>query len=292
MGRTSRFGSTTAALLAALLPTIGSAEPVRLEPSSNWLVDYADERCSLSRTFGTGEQAVQLRIDSFGSWRDYRWLVTGRAVPRAGRSFGELKLRFSPDAEDRKANVLNGTVSGASAVSFTAAFAPPDPLPGGLSPERARVLGALSKPVDTAFEKRVTSLSMRFANGRTIDLALGEMDKPLEAMRACVDDLYKSWGLDPAVQKSLSRSAIIDTSTIRAVQARFPPSRLRTAYVPIRLLVDSRGKVTGCVDQAAIAPEEFMQAACTGLEAGNFAPALDAAGNPVASVYHTSVIYL
>jgi hypothetical protein len=291
MDHISKFAWSAVVLLAALLPAVGWAEPIR-EPSSNWVLDYADERCSLSRTFGTGEQAVQLRIDSFGSWRDYRFLVTGRPVPRAARSFGEVRLRFNSDSDDRKVDVLNGTVSGASAVSFNAAFAPSEPLPGGLSPQRARVLRAISKPVDPAFEKGVTSLSMRFANSRTVELALGEMDKPLEAMRACVDDLYKSWGLDPAVQKNLSRTAIIDTSTIRAVQEKFPPSRLRTAYVPIRLMVDSRGKVTGCVDQAAIAPEEFMQAACTGLEAGNFAPALDAAGNPVASVYHTSVIYL
>jgi len=65
----------------------------------------------------------------------------------------------------------------------------------------------------------------------------------------------------------------------------------KTAYVPIRIMVDSGGKVTGCVDQVGEAPDEFMKAACDKLETGTYEPALDAAGNPIPSVYHTSVIY-
>jgi hypothetical protein len=56
-------------------------------------------------------------------------------------------------------------------------------------------------------------------------------------------------------------------------------------------MVDELGEVTACVVQSGSAPEEFKDKACAGLKDGGFEPARDAAGNPTASVNHTSVIY-
>lgn len=135
---------------------------------------------------------------------------------------------------------------------------------------------------------------MKFHDGKTVELALGNIGKPLEAMRTCVDDLHKTWGLDPVVQKALSRKAVVKIECeVYAAQRPRPVAEMgqtpAPAFVPIRVMVDAKGEATACVVQSASPSVDFLKAAC---ESGGFEPALDAAGNPVPSVYHTSVIYM
>jgi hypothetical protein len=91
------------ALLGALLmmPVAADAadEPLRLAPRTEWVLDYADERCSLHRGFGEAENVLNLRIDWFGPRSTYRFLVVGSAVPRIDRPFSELRHRYTPDNE-------------------------------------------------------------------------------------------------------------------------------------------------------------------------------------------------
>lgn len=286
--------------LLATVPTQGSAkEPLRLAASSAWAVDYADERCSLARDFGEGDQTVHLRIDSFGSWRDYRFLVAGKAVPRIRRTLTEFGFALTPDGKERETGSLNGTIDGLSAVSFSGSFTPyQEPPSRGTPPRQLMELAAEPALPDPSFESQVNSIRMEFDGGKTIELTLGSMGKPLEAMRACVDDLQKTWGLDPAAQKALSRKAVVKVDGVRAVQRNDPRAvpemgqTPATAFVPIRVMVDGQGEATACVVQSGSAPADFQKAACAGLEAGGFEPALDAAGRPIPSIYHTSVIYM
>ncbi len=57
-----------ACLVAAPLLVAAAPEPapvsVRLKPSSQWVVDYADNACQLIRTFGEGEEKTVLLIES------------------------------------------------------------------------------------------------------------------------------------------------------------------------------------------------------------------------------------
>ena len=83
-------------------------------------------------------------------------------------------------------------------------------------------------------------------------------------------------------------------STIRRVQGWFPFTELARgtpAFVSVRVMVDSSGRVTDCIVQSEGVDESFTNAVCKGLARG-YEPALDADGHPVASVYSNSVIYL
>jgi hypothetical protein len=143
------------------------------------------------------------------------------------------------------------------------------------------------------YDATVTSLSIR-VRGTTMVLHTGSMARPLVAMRACIDDLYKSWGMDPAQQKTLFRDASPARSTVNHVKAVYPTRALfngTNAYVPVRLAIDTSGNATSCVVQAEGVDKLFSDAVCDNLQ-GKFRPALDSNGNPVASMYHTSVVYL
>jgi hypothetical protein len=269
-------------------------EPIQLAPSSTWLVDYADERCTLVRDFAEGDQSLQLRIESFGSWRNFRFTVLGPTVPRSVRSIGDISIRFTPDEEDRETGAIQGSVGEQRGVSFSAEFGQPGPDLDRLSETERRQLFATPKPIEAEFERGVSSMLIEFDNGKTVQLALGGMSAPLKALRNCVDDLYKSWGMDPVVQRELSRLPLIKINTAREVQRSYPTRMLGSggsAFVPVRVMVDQDGKATACVIQTGGVPKPFTDAVCEGLM-GSYETALDEAGNPVPTVYSTAVIYL
>lgn len=293
-----RIPGTIAAAICLALPAAAGAEepPSPSKPSTPWVLDYAEERCSLNRTFGEGDDWIGLRLDNFGSWRDYRVLVIGKAVPKSRRPTLEFTYRLTPDAEHRGGSAIGGTANELPAVSFSISFAPHDPSvdPSKMSIEESLTLAAAPKPPHPEFDKLVNSIELQFGNGKTIELALGSMAKPLEAMRTCVENLQTRWGLDAATQKDLSRRAVARPGTVRRVQRSYPTTMVATgtsAYVPVRIMVDAQGRSTACVVQLEGVEGVFKDAVCDGLAKG-FEPALDRAGTPVASIYQTSVVYL
>ena len=51
--------------LSALAPMLLAAtEPVRVPPSSKWVLDYAEDSCKLSRAFGAGDKVIVLSFES------------------------------------------------------------------------------------------------------------------------------------------------------------------------------------------------------------------------------------
>jgi hypothetical protein len=296
------IGLTVVGLLA--IGMAGAAteprEGRRLEPTSKWVLDYADERCSLLRNFGSGDDAVLMQMDSFGSWGNFRVTLSGKSVPRSNRPSGRGSFHFPGDRENREAQLLQGTLGkdNIPAVSLNMDFAP-DPAPDAkqfekMSPdEKARIDAALEIP-HPEFERTINLIRVTFDRGTPIELRVGSMAEPLSAMRACVDDLYKSWSIDPVGQKSLSALAVPLPSTVRHVQNDYPNQQVlsgTSAYVPVRLMIDANGEATSCVVQSPSVDKEFKQAVCSNLQ-GKFKPARDRAGKPVPSMFHTSVVYL
>jgi hypothetical protein len=283
-------------LVWPLVPAKADDEAVRLAARTEWVVDYADERCSLHRGFGEGDASVNLRIDWYGPRPGHRIMLVGPGVPKFGTAWNDLGFRLTPDAELRPAGGINGTFLDQPAVSFGATFLPYDPAHDfeRMTVAEQMEFAAVPRPPEPEFERQVRSLEVRFANGDAILLALGSMARPLEALRACMTNLQSVWGLDPAEQDTLSRNAVPKPSTVRRVQRYYPSamaSRGLNAFVPVRVMVDAQGKVTECVVQSEGIDEVFADAVCGGLARG-YEPALDAGGRPVASVYPTSVFYI
>jgi len=285
-----------AGLLALLASeTLAAREPTPLEPSSVWLLDYADERCSLTRDFGSGPERVQLRIMSYGTWNLFHTIVSGPGVTGFNRPIGFASFRFAGDPDDRETEAVYGTVGEAEdpAASFSISFAPyfDEGLLRRMSDDERRARSHEREQPDPAFDATVDRLWMKLERGAPIELRTGGMAEPLAALRACVDDLFQSWGADPAKQKTLSRSAEPLKSTVRKMQ--YPTQMLSngmSAFVPVRLSVDAAGNPGTCIVQVDQLDTKFKQAVCDGL-ASKFEPALDAKGQPTNSIETTSVIY-
>lgn len=294
-----KFYLPFAAALACLLATPALAEndaTVVLEKSSDWVLDYAEERCSLIRTFGDGDNLVRLQIDSFGAPYGLRATIHGGIIPSASSPMGEIGLRLTPDTETRVLPAILGTVGEASAITFALDFAPAmDPKAIQRMDQMERfALGRANLTLRPDFENRTNSMMLEMDRGRRkLELRTGRMAAPLQALRDCVTNLQQSWGLDPQREERLQRPALIREATVRKMQERYPYDMVRegqSAYVPVRVMVDAAGKPTQCVPQTSGPPKDFLDAVCEGLHR-DFDPALDENGQPVASIFRTSVLY-
>lgn len=283
------------ATLVCFAPAASAKDFPVLEPSSAWLLDYGEESCSLVRNFGPGDAITKLQISSYGGWVGQRVVIVGAAVPKTRAAFGTLSYMLLPETLERPGGATQGMAGDMPAISFPIAFVPFDPakIDNNVTPSEWQQLTAEPDRPDPAFEATVERMRITFADGTRADLALGNMGKPLQALRTCVDDLVASWGLDPATQKALARNVTPDKSTVRRVQARYPSEMVRSgtnAYVPVRVMVGADGNPTRCVIQEAGIDEQFADATCDGLMR-QYQPALDASGAPIESAFLTAVIY-
>lgn len=280
----------------AFLASPAGAARVVAEPASVWALDYAQERCSLSRSFGQGKDAVQLFIHSYGPYSGYQFLLAGPLVPKTREPVGGVRVRFTPDSSWREeTRAVKGTSGSQPAVSFGAAIAPYTPMAEfqKMSPEDIAAYGIRMLQEAPPFEQKTVSMTIKFDNSREAELRLGAMDQPMQALRACAEDLQKSWGLEPAKLQRQTRVVVPQASSISRVRQRFPPSKVigGSAFVPVRIMVNAAGEATECVVQVVSVEEVFREAVCSGL-ARKFAPALDEGGQPTASVYQATVIYI
>lgn len=123
------------------------------------------------------------------------------------------------------------------------------------------------------------------------------MDKPMVAMRACTDELLDHWGLDPAVQRTLSSKATPLVSPLTWLKPDdFPTQPLmsgKSALVRFRLTVDSDGSPTDCAVQSATLGPKYAETTCSLLKArAKFNPARDKDGKPTASYYTSTVSWI
>lgn len=291
-----------AALATAVSATPAAAETQVLDPSSSWTVDYGDEKCSLLRDFGRlDEDGLGLRIDSYGSLSSFRITLVGERIPRPRLKLPVTQIRFAlaADAELREMQALTGTVGEYRFVEFPLNFLPPEPqspqLTSASDVDRELVAEAAeARAPDPSFEAGVQSIMLELRRGQVLQLNTGSMASALTALRTCVDDLRKSWGLDPAQQRGITRFPFPDPESVKDVMADFPRDlavRGTNGFVPLRVMVDATGLATECIVQVSAAPEQFADAACANIGT-RFEPALGPDGQPVSSFYQTGVVYL
>jgi hypothetical protein len=285
------------ASVVATAATASAPQPRMLEPTSKWVLGYYDERCALSRDFGSGADSVRLQLDSYGTWASFRLTLSGAAVPTSQSPTGHGSYRFTADPGDREETLLQGKDDKDSmpAVTFGVTFLPfAERQRWDKMSDKERKAEAPHPQPWTDYERTVDTIRVAFGRGRPVELHVGHMDVPLNEMRKCVNEMYKTWGLDAAQQMTLTRFASPLPLAVKRVQQDYPlRQRMNgiSAFIPVRLLVDANGAALSCVVQSTAANQDFRAAVCSHLT-GKYQPALDASGKPVSSMFQTSVIYL
>lgn len=291
---------------AICTPPARAGEPLRLEPSSKWALNYAADSCLMMRSFGEESRKILLSLERFGPGDGFQLLIAGRPLTRVAGASGaamKLKIRFGPGEVDQKVTMWPATFLKMPAVLDSNALLGVRPskepdtavrsVGKGTQDAASALLQAL-EPIDPAREAAVTYLQIERAAGKVIILDLGPMDKPMAAMRACTDELVTHWGLDLARHTKLTKGLVPASSPQTWISDTDYPMRMiltgQQGLVQFRLMVSEDGKPTSCHIQRSTRPQEFDDAVCRSLmKRARFTPALDADGKPMPSYFRSSV---
>lgn len=288
---------------SVLVPSLpAQAREVRtLQPSSKWIVDYADESCRLARSFGQDDALVTLLMDQFTPGDSFKMTLAGKVLGQYNlRSPLRGKIQFAPNEKPIEVGGF------AAVIGETPAF-----IGGGsmrLTPYSEAELKALREaidkgewyelpPVGADREKAVKGIEVTGLL-RNMDLVLetGPMDKAFEALRTCSWDTVKSWGLNVDQQKSRQRGPTPLQRLATLIRSDdYPPKLLRQGqegFVNVRLIISDAGLVESCAVQRATQTKEFEALVCEKLtKRALFRPAIDASGKNIRSFYTQTVLF-
>ena len=258
-------------------------------PSISWNVDYADDSCALRRAFVNGDDKVVLELRQFSPGDKFNATAASTAFRQGTKP---LKVRILPEDKTHDAagssplQYPNGLFGFGWSDSFV-------PLTGGAG--KLAVIGAI--PDRTAREKAIEGIELSAGLTRTVVIATGEMYRPMQAMRKCMEELLTHWGIDAVAHRNLSRQAKAKDQGewAKIIQAKYPGKMLvydRSGIVRVRVMVGTDGLPTSCHIQVPSQDKSFEATACAGMmKAARFEPALDAMGKPIASYYVTTISY-
>lgn len=283
-------------LNSAPLVAADKDEPVMLEPSSPWTMNYADDYCRLSRSFGEGEQRAILMMDRYAPGVSFRLTLAGTAT-RAATFGGEAKVQFGPGWNEQTIPFYSGTLGEKLPAWIFAGPARIRPLTEAQNaqvPEEGLADTTQIAPLSAADEAATTQLRFGRPLRRPLILHTGPMKQALDAMRACTDELVTHWGVDPEQIKAQSRPAVPRGSPGEWFRSEDYPSDMLSkgmqGIIHFRLTIGEDGKPLSCHIQQSTDPDGFDKMVCQRLmQRARFEPALDAEGKPMKAYYLNTV---
>lgn len=270
-------------------PLVTAAAPLRMAPASKWVMDYADDSCALRRQFQGGKDTAILELREFGPGDVFQVLISSDTLSGTKQP---ARVRFEPDDSFSSPQTYFFDDGQTHGVVFHDSLSPNAAAQTRKKDEQPRPATERD-----ARERAITGLSLTGSFTQGVVLETGAMHAPMEAMRACLDELLDHWGLDAAVQRTLSRPAEPRNmmAWARRLQEAYPKKMLdkdRSGEVNIRLIVGPDGTPTKCIPNKDFSASDFSEQACElSLSVARFHPALDANGKPVASFYTTAIAY-
>lgn len=313
MVRTPVIASLVLGALVACPAAAQDKATLVLQPSSQWQLDMGEHRCRLARTFGTGASETLFYIEQFNPSARFSYGVAGPSLNdlRITDKFQRLperkvEVQFGPalpgyeqSYEDASLGDLGAAIMGYGPVQTVfetkeefEGRATKNPEPAGGSREL--------RELDAETGKAISWLSLSSPRIGTVKLELGGMEAPFKAMNFCMDDLVKTWGLDPEQQKQIQKFPVWlnDKKIVRSIQRNYPAQALRggrMARFNIRVIVDEEGRAESCQLTNMTTSEGFDRdlTVCGLIKNGaKFSPALAASGSPVRSFFTSSVRYV
>lgn len=301
---TRNFFSGVTTFVVCLLLAAGSSETqakvksTELEPNTNWNVDFADERCRLTRTFGKGRDEHALIIEQRGPSSTFAMTVAGRLLGRF-KNGSPSRLQFSADEKAYEVSGLKGEmpIFGPSAIFSSVVIStdlsarPAVEQASDISPKVTRGIPtlALEKPSRTDF------IAIE-QHGRRIVLKTGELASAFKVMNSCTESLVREWGFDIETQRSVvSGPTIPDVAKLAKNLAETYTgealSRGEQGVMSLRLTVETDGSASECIVGNLTKNRSLKTQVCKFVRAIDLEPARGDDGNPMRSFYLTQIVY-
>jgi len=260
-------------ILLLALTFAGTASAQRPAPEGRWVVNWAEQRCTLSRR-GIGEDAPAIAVTSALGVSQPQLMFLNMAIDTSGLAQSTpIEIVLFPGGERRSGKV----------------------------DRHYRAMGERSLVVDVEGDDFMDAFARSEAvalerNGRRLaELAYPIAGQAVEALRVCNDDLLTSWGIDMVARRALSRLPRSANAGRSVGNLDYPRSALRAGEqgsVVVRLRVDPDGRVGECVPVSSSGSGALDRQTCSiYTHRVRFEPALDAEGHPVAAMIASRVTW-
>lgn len=274
-------------------------EPLILEPSGAWIVNYAEDSCTLARSFGKGDNQSFLVFTRFSPSTASNISISGKPF-KAKRGTRTAKIQFGKKQDVRELGVFSGSRGDYPALVIKEPVAV-QPFTKAQIDDFNKALkerdfeaasqfrpAPLSDDIDTLLVSDFSRQPVLLKTGSLVD-AMAKQDK-------CINDLVTSWGLDAEKHKTLTQLALPVNTPQRWIKSKdYPTDLLRKGnqgIVNFRVIVNPEGEVESCHIQESSRPEGFDTAVCTQISRrAKFTPALDAEGKAITSYYTNKVTF-
>lgn len=297
--------SQSVVAICALAPLVmGAAQPVRLQPSSQWIVDYAENSCRLIRTFGEGRDKIILSFES-----EVPESTDMLAIGRPLGSFAEkIQGRFLPVlSKIMEGRTAVSSKGGEPAILYTAVRMVPEPIskrvdareelgkkaPGTRPPAIPLAQRAEEKAARQAFAAATTEIEIDVR--RPVILETGSLGEPIKALDECSRESLRDWGIDPDLEDKIVKPVFSVDPHGWITAGDYPKDMVRQGHesvVKARVLVDAQGHITKCTSMSRFQQVEFNQVVCDRFTKGaKLLPAELADGTKVPSYYNLHVIF-
>ena len=288
---------------------VGASAPARLQPTSQWVVDYADDSCRLIRMFGDGNDETKLVLESIAPGQ-LTMVASGKPLQAPSDAIN-IATEFLPVQQKpffgtpaRLANQIPAVLW--NNVQLTANFE----FDGHETPSSLLMVTSSAKPkadqkpAETiskeqrkverdAFLSKTMELEIKAPQEPAIELETGSLLEPMKALDQCDRDLLQHLGLDLTVQDKIARPVWSTTWWIDP--SSYPTTRImmgEEASVTVRALVDAAGKITACSAHSQYDAPDFNKAVCASLvKNAVLQPAQLADGTKVPSYFTQHVIF-
>lgn len=258
-----------------------------LSPIGGWTLEAGDDRCRLRRSFTSDEGPGIVLLEQIAPGQRFDLIVAGPDFARARRGswfYGGMRS----DEETETIDPLEFDIPG-----FDNAIA----LGGVAIDDYVYAPGPNSKHVAAAIDPAAGAKVERIVLQRSstiVSFELGNMREPVEALNACTAEFLPKWGLNPKEHAAHEPPQMPQESTfysrLNHELARKPSNAGHKSLLRVRAMIDEKGSVTSCHHEYAVTSGGEAPDVCEDIAGMTFVPALNAAGEPVASVYSRSVI--
>ena len=285
---------------------MAATQPVRLQPSSPWVVDYDVNSCRLARKFGTGKNETKLAFESeapgdlemvvFG-WplQTYQEQISARFLPVGGKPFSG-HVNQTVDTHQPAVLLPNPPMFSDGLLARQQEEEKRQPKEPRVRPPARDLAEIAAEKADRAsFTTAVTEVALEPKRGHQVILETGSLGAAFAKFDECNEDSLRDWGVDPAVEAKIVRPVWAINPTGWLFASDYPAgmaARGAESVVEVRLLVDATGRVTKCTPLSHFDEPEFNKVSCARItERARFEPAELADGTKVPSYYTKRVIF-
>ena len=252
-----------------------NAPPPPLPATGAWHVEYESAMCVLSRTYGTGRDAVTVAFRPWPMGERTEIILFQQGASHAPIKIGKGHVRLDPLGTDLAAdytlyNLPKKNVRVTTMTVKQAALAQLD----------------ATKTIVLTIDVKVPPVAVAPTNLKTA----------LAALKTCEDDLLTSWGIDLATRQSIASAAEAKGDPTAWISSDdYPSSALSDAIggtSTILWQITPEGRVTNCRVLASSGNLALDAAACQAITRnGHYTPARDKDGKPRSSYSSRNVVW-